>query len=70
MNKKWFRNPENFETINYDCGCVYTIILSGTKSASGYKYFGIEVSNFCFEHDPTLTEYAKENKDEFIAYNY
>ena len=71
MSKKWFRNPENGESINYDCGCVYTVIyMDEPKSPSGYQPFTMEVSCFCFEHDPTLTKNAKEHEEEYVEANY
>lgn len=62
---KWYRNPKNNETINYDCGCVFIIKHFGEKTNTGLQPFEVEISMFCHEHDPTLTEYAKENKEEY-----
>lgn len=64
-DKKWFRTPEDGEWIEYDCGCIYEINRKGKSSN-----FSVDPNFFCMEHDPTLTQYAKENEDEFVEENY
>lgn len=56
--QKFFRKPKTGEQIEYPCGCVYEIIV--------HRQGKLEFINetFCFEHDPTLTEYGREHEDE------
>lgn len=58
QEKKFFRTPVKGERIEYECGCVYEI-----TNVRGHRF---EVFNdvFCVDHDPTLTEYAREHNDE------
>lgn len=66
---KFFRVPENGEMIEYDCGCIYRIRYTGEfyhssvfeKSVPAWE---IEADLFCVEHDPTLTEYAKNHEED------
>jgi hypothetical protein len=56
---KFFRKVKD-QTIEYSCGCIIEITVR--KNATGS--FDAAVTTFCIEHDPSLTEYAKEHEDD------
>lgn len=62
--KNIFRKPKNGEQIIYDCGCVY--IINVKKDETGFTAYP---DLFCFEHDPTINNKAKEFGEENIDWS-